>query len=95
MSRHTWYTSHEGKSLCLEMGWDQWRGLSYSLWEPNAWREEKLLGCSHYDDATPIHDMDVILAKLNEHGIVPPESVLQAVLADQSNRDGDRKVEHN
>lgn len=95
MSRHTWYTSVEGKSVCLEMGWDQWRGLSYTLWEPNAGREEKVLGCSYYDDATPLHDMAVMLAKLKEHGVTPPENVVQEVLADQLNRDGDRKVVHN
>jgi len=95
MSRHTWYTSAEGKSVCLELGWDQWRGFSYTLWEPNAWREEKLLGCSYYHDATPIDDMAVILAKLKEHGVTPPENIVNEVLADKANKDNDRKVVHN
>jgi hypothetical protein len=94
MSRHSWYTSRDGKSLYLEMGWDQWRGLTYTLWEPNAWREERVLACSHYSDPTPIEDMSRILGELKVHGITPPDTMVQAVLLDQANRDGERILEH-
>lgn len=95
MSCHTWYTSHAGKSYCLEMGWDPHRGLWYTLWEPNAWREERVIACSHYSDLTPINDMPVILTALAPHGITPPTKMVQEVLLDQANRDNARRVEHN
>lgn len=92
MSRHSFKTQIGAKPVELVMGWDRpLKQFFYHVHDLSAGPDDDdIISTSLYMRPSEQVDLDLMLSKVKDLGIVPPQKMVDEVRADKANNVGNR-----